>query len=47
MFSMEEEDNKNKRLIDTSVDVITELYNKYEDDVFMTSKIHHYIKRYA
>lgn len=43
MFSMEEEDNKNKRLIDASIDVITELYNKYEDDVFMTSKIHHYI----
>jgi hypothetical protein len=46
MFEMDEENNnnnKNRRLIDLSIGVINDLYKKYEDDVFITSKIHHYI----
>lgn len=43
MFLENDVHSKNKRLIEFSCGIIESLYVKYEDDVMMTSKIHHYI----
>ena len=49
MFSMDEEDtstiqtNSIQRLVQSSMTEIEKLYKNYEHDLFMTSKIHHYI----
>ena len=41
VFSMDED--KNHRLVQQSTETIEKLYVKYQDDVYMVSKIHHYI----
>ena len=46
MFSMDEDNHtttSNDRLLSTSNMVIENLYKKYGNDLYMTSKIHHYI----
>lgn len=48
MFSMDDDTSfvsttKNDKLFKLSCETIEGLYNKYENDLFMTSKIHHYI----
>jgi len=53
MFQFDEEtlDTKsqntqsNNRLIHLSCDAVQKMYEKYEDDLYMTSKIHHYISQ--
>ena len=53
MFQFDEEtlDTKsqntqsNDRLIHLSCDAVQKMYEKYEEDLYMTSKIHHYISQ--
>ena len=45
MFEFDESTNTNQRLIEISCEKIRELYEKYETDLYMSSKIHHYISQ--
>lgn len=47
MFAMDDIESctttKNDQLVKLSCDTIETLYQKYDNDLYMTSKIHHYI----